>query len=175
MSEAPTPALGGIHRSERMPIVALLGLSLALLLAGIFRPFTRVTKLWFFDSDVSVYRGLITLFQEREIFLFGILIVFTVIFPFVKIIALLVLWLSPGLDAQQMSRVHGFVAHLSKWSMLDVFIVAVLVVLIRAGGLATIKAQDGLLLFCASVVLTQIASEWTGRIAKRTFASPAPG
>jgi uncharacterized paraquat-inducible protein A len=54
--------------------------------------------------------------------------------------------------------------------MLDVFVVAVLVVLIRAGGLATIKAQDGLLLFCASVVLTQIASEWTGRIAKKTFA-----
>jgi paraquat-inducible protein A len=173
MSADPNPSLGGIHRGERLPIVAMLVLSLALLLAGLFRPFTRVTKLWVFDSDVSVYRGLITLFQEREIFLFGILVVFTVIFPLVKIIALLGLWLAPGLEARQMSRVHGFIAHLSKWSMLDVFIVAVLVVLIRAGGLATIKAQDGLLLFCASVVLTQIASEWTGRIAKRTFAAAA--
>jgi paraquat-inducible protein A len=171
MSAVSTPSLGGIHRGERMPIVLMLVLSLALLLAGLFRPFTRVTKLWFFDSDVSVYQGLITLFQEREVFLFGILVVFTVIFPLVKIATLLGLWLAPGLEARQMSRVHGFVAHLSKWSMLDVFVVAVLVVLIRAGGLATIKAQDGLLLFCASVVLTQIASEWTGRIAKRTFAA----
>jgi len=169
MSAEANRSLGEIHRGERMPIVLMLVLSLALLLAGLFRPFTRVTKLWFFDSDVSVYQGLITLFQEREVFLFGILVVFTVIFPLVKIATLLVLWLKPGLEARQMSRVYGFVANLSKWSMLDVFVVAVLVVLIRAGGLATIKAQDGLLLFCASVVLTQIASEWTGRIARRTF------
>jgi paraquat-inducible protein A len=69
------------------------------------------------------------------------LLIFTVIFPFVKISALLTLWLKPGMNAQQMSRVHGFVSNMSKWSMLDVFVVAVLVVLIRSGGIATIKAQ----------------------------------
>ena len=170
MSAGTQRPLGEIHRGERMPIVLMLLLSLALFLAGLFRPFTQVTKLWFFDNDVSVYQALITLFKEREIFLFGILVLFTVIFPFVKITALLVLWLKPGIELRQMALVHRFVAHMGKWSMLDVFVVAILVVLIRAGGLAAIKAQDGLLLFCASVVLTQIASEWTGRIAKRTFA-----
>jgi paraquat-inducible protein A len=163
-------SLGEIHQGERMPIVLMLLLAFVLFLAGLFRPFTQVTKLWLFDDNVSVYTGLITLFRERELFLFGILVIFTVVFPFVKISALLALWLRPGLKIQQMARVYAFVANLSKWSMLDVFVVAVLVVLIRAGGLATIKAQDGLLLFCASVVLTQIASEWTGRIAKKTFA-----
>lgn len=171
MSAASKKPLGQIHQGERTPIVLMLLLSLALFLAGLFRPFTQVTKLWLFDNDVSVYTGLITLFQERELFLFGILLVFTVCFPFIKITALLVLWLKPGLKPEQMARVHSFVANLGKWSMLDVFVVAVLVVLLRAGGLATIKAQDGLLLFCASVVLTQIASEWTGRIAKKTFSA----
>lgn len=161
--------LGEIHRDERLPIVAMLLLSLALFLAGLFRPFTQVTKLWLFENQVSVYNGLITLFHEQEYFLFAILLVFSVTFPFVKITALLVLWLKPGLNSSQAGRVHRFVANLSKWSMLDVFVVAVLVVLIRAGGLATIKAQDGLFLFCASVVLTQIASEWTGRIARKTL------
>ncbi|MGC3960915.1 MAG: paraquat-inducible protein A [Verrucomicrobiota bacterium] len=171
MVASSNKSLGEIHQGERMPIVLMLLLSLALFLAGLFRPFTQVTKLWLFDNDVSVYNGLITLYQERELFLFGILFIFTVIFPFIKITALLVLWLKPGLTLQQMARVHDFVAHLGRWSMLDVFVVAVLVVLIRSGGLATIKAQDGLLLFCASVVLTQIASSWTGRIAKKTFAT----
>ncbi len=170
MSAHPRQSLGDIHRSERLPIVLLLVLAFALFLAGLFRPFTEVTKLWVFDHDVSVYHALITLFHEREFFLFGILIIFTVIFPLVKITALLVLWLKPGLQLRLMAQVHEIVSHLGKWSMLDVFVVAVLVVLIRAGGLATIKAQDGLLLFCASVVLTQIVSEWTGRIARRTFA-----
>lgn len=164
-------SLGEIHQGERMPIVLMLLLAFLLFLAGLFRPFTQVTKLWVFDDDVSVYSGLITLFQERELFLFGVLLIFTVIFPFVKISALLALWLKPGLKIQQMARVYSFVSNLSKWSMLDVFVVAVLVVLIRSGGVASIKAQDGLLLFCASVVLTQIASEWTGRIAKKTFSA----
>lgn len=171
MSADSNRSLGEIHQGERMPIVLMLLLSLGLFLAGLFRPFTQVTKLWLFDDDVSVCTGLITLFKERELFLFGILLIFTVVFPFVKISALLALWLKPGLKLQQMARVYGFVSNMSKWSMLDVFVVAVLVVLIRSGGVATIKAQDGLLLFCASVVLTQIASEWTGRIAKKTFAT----
>lgn len=171
MSADASKSLGEIHQGERMPIVLMLALAFVLFLAGLFRPFTQVTKLWLFDSDVSVYSGIITLYQERELFLFGILLIFTVVFPFVKITALLALWLKPGLRIQQMAKVYSFVSNLSKWSMLDVFIVAVLVVLIRSGGLATIKAQDGLLLFCASVVLTQIASEWTGRIAKKTFAA----
>lgn len=170
MSRQANRSLGEIYRGERLPIVLMLAVSLVLFLAGLFRPFTRITKLWLFDNDVSVYQGLITLFQEQEMFLFGILLIFTVIFPFVKLTALLTLWLTPGLKAQTMARVHSFVANLSKWSMLDVFVVAVLVVLIRSGGIARIKAQDGLLLFCASVVLTQVASEWTGRVARRTFA-----
>lgn len=171
MGQDAKRSLGEIHQGERTPIVLMLLLALGLLLGGLFRPFTQVTKLWVFEDQVSVFRGILTLYDERELFLFGVLLVFTVIFPFVKITALLVLWLKPGLTLQQMARVHDFVAHLGKWSMLDVFVVAVLIVLIRAGGLAEIKAQDGLLLFCASVMLTQIASGWTGRIAKRTFAA----
>jgi len=169
MSVAANNSLAAIYRDQRLPIIAMLLLSLGLFLAGLFRPFTQVTKLWLFEDQVSVYRGLITLMKEQEFFLFGILLVFTVIFPFVKISALLVLWLKRGLKPAQMATVYRFVSNLSKWSMLDVFVVAVLVVLIRSGGLAEIKAQDGLLLFCASVVLTQIASEWTGRIAETTL------
>lgn len=172
MNQPAHRSLGEIHQDARLPVVLMLLLALALLLAGLFRPFTQVTKLWLFEDQVSVFRGILTLFEERELFLFGILLIFTVIFPLVKIGALLVLWLKPGLKLHQMARVHDFVAHLGKWSMLDVFVVAVLIVLIRAGGLAEIKAQDGLLLFCASVMLTQIASVWTGRIARKTFATP---
>ncbi len=171
MGQDAKRSLGEIHRGERTPIVLMLLLALGLLLGGLFRPFTQVTKLWVFEDQVSVFRGILTLYDERELFLFGVLLVFTVIFPFVKITALLVLWLIPRFTLQQMARAHDYIAHLGKWSMLDVFVVAVLIVLIRAGGLAEIKAQDGLLLFCASVMLTQIASGWTGRIAKRTFAA----
>jgi hypothetical protein len=65
MSADSNRSLGEIHQGERMPIVLMLLLAFVLFLAGLFRPFTQVTKLWLFDSDVSVYSGLITLYQEN--------------------------------------------------------------------------------------------------------------
>ena len=147
-------------------MVILLGVALFLFVAGIFRPFTSVTKLWIFENQISVYAGLITLWKERELFLFMILLVFTVIFPFVKICSLLTLWLKNGLARDRIEQMYRFVAQLGKWSMLDVFIVAILVLTVKSGGMATIRIQDGLVLFFCSVMLTQIASIWTGRIAR---------
>ena len=148
-------------------MIALLGVALLLFFAGIFRPFTSVTKLWVFENQISVYSGLITLWKERELFLFMILLVFTVVFPFVKICSLLTLWLKNGLARDRIEQMYRFVAQLGKWSMLDVFIVAILVLTVKSGGLATIRIQDGFVLFFCSVMLTQIASIWTGRIARR--------
>jgi len=149
-------------------VVLLLFLALGLFVAGIFRPFTAVTKLWVFENEVSVFNGLVTLWGEGDAFLFLILLVFTVVFPLIKISALLVLWLKPGLGRDDSQRLFRFVSHLGKWSMLDVFIVAILVLTIRSKGVANIRVQDGLFLFFSSVMLTQIAAVWTGRIAAHT-------
>ena len=167
MADTGNKSLAVVYRRQSVPIIVMLVVSLGLFLAGLFRPFTVVTKLWIFENEVSVYKGLITLMTEREYFLFTILLVFTVIFPFVKINSLLALWLKGGLGRQQVTRLYGFVAHLGKWSMLDVFVVAILVLLLRSGSVASIQIADGLFLFCASVMLTQIASQWTGRLARR--------
>jgi len=145
-------------------IVTLLLLSLGFFVAGIFRPFTAVTKLWLFENQISVWQGLGILWEGGELFLFLILFVFTVIFPFVKINAMLALWLWPKLDGDHAGKLFHFVASLSKWSMLDVFVVAILVLTVKSGGLASIKVEDGFFMFFVSVMLTQVASWWTGRI-----------
>jgi paraquat-inducible protein A len=161
------PSLFKSHRRAGSAIVAMLVVSLVFFIAGIFRPFTSVTKLWLFENQISVFAGLVTLWKASELFLFLILFVFTVVFPFVKINAMLVLWLKPGLGHAQSQQLFKFVAHLGKWSMLDVFVVAILVLTVKSGGLASIKVQDGFFLFFASVMLTQVASLWTGRVVSR--------
>jgi len=90
-----------------------------------------------------------------------------VCFPFVKINALLVLWLWPRLDSARGRRLFGFVANLGKWSMLDVFVVAILVLTVKSSGVANIKVAEGFFLFFLSVMLTQFASLWTGRVVSR--------
>ena len=159
------PRRGGV-------VVFLLVVALGFFCAGIFRPFTTVTKLWLFENQISVYQGLVTLWQSSEIFLFLILFVFTVIFPFVKINSMLVLWLWPRLDRDHAGRLFHFVSHMGKWSMLDVFIVAILVLTVKSGGLAHIRVQDGFFLFFLSVMLTQFATLWTNKAADHLQSSP---
>jgi len=162
-----SPSLLNAHARAGRVIVLMLVLALGFLLAGIFRPFTAVTKLWLFENQISVFKGLVVLWQGSELFLFLILFVFTIIFPFVKITSMLVLWLRPRLDSAQARQIFHFVSHMGKWSMLDVFVVAILVLTVKSGGLAQIKVEDGFFLFFLSVMLTQFASLWTGRVVSR--------
>jgi paraquat-inducible protein A len=52
-----------------------------------------------------------------------------------------------------------------KWSMLDVFVVAVLVVTVKLGAIANVEMHYGLYFFSAAVILTMII---TARIVKLT-------
>ena len=145
-------------------IVLMLLLAMACFIAGIFLPFTSVTKLWLFQNQISVYHGLIILWQAGELFLFLILFVFTICFPFVKLNAMLMLWLYPRVGTEHARNLFHFVSNMGKWSMLDVFVVAILVLTIKSSGVADIRVGDGFFLFFVSVMLTQFASLWTGRV-----------
>jgi paraquat-inducible protein A len=160
-------ALIGAYPRAGLMIVLMLVASLGFFIAGIFLPFTSVTKLWLFQNQVSVYQGLIVLWRASEIFLFLILFVFTVCFPFVKINAMLTLWLYPSLDGKNAQRLFYFVSHLGKWSMLDVFVLAILVLTVKSSGVANIQVGTGFFLFFISVMLTQFASLWTGNVVSR--------
>jgi paraquat-inducible protein A len=164
---ANTSALITRQNRSGLAIVFMLLAAMACFIAGIILPFTAVTKLWLFENQISVCRGLVVLWKAGEIFLFLILFVFTICFPFIKINALLALWLYPGLTAEQSRTFFKFVSHLGKWSMLDVFVVAILVLTVKSGGVANIQVGIGFFLFCLSVMLTQFASLWTGRVASR--------
>jgi paraquat-inducible protein A len=164
---APYAPLMTSHRQAGWTIVLMLLAAMGLFVTAVFLPFTSVTKLWIFENQISVYQGLIALWKAGELFLFLILFVFTVCFPFVKINALLALWLHPGLTGDQAKTFFKFVSNMGKWSMLDVFVVAILVLTVKSGGVASIKVQSGFFLFFVSVMLTQFASLWTGRIAMR--------
>src|SRR5215216_4027781 len=109
-------ALVKAHPRHGITIVLMLVAAMGLFIAGIFLPFTTVTKLWLFENQISVYRGLIVLWRAGELFLFLILFVFTVCFPFVKLNAMLALWLWPRLDGAHARQMFGFVASLGKWS-----------------------------------------------------------
>jgi paraquat-inducible protein A len=156
MPESTPPASRGI---PVMIVVAVL-----LFGTGIFFPFFHVTKFWVFNSGVSVVGGILTLFQEGEYFLFAVLSLFTLVFPCAKLGLLAIVWLERAHDLARVRRLHGWVATLGKWSMLDVFVVAILIVAMKSAAVAEIHIGAGLYLFTFSVVTTQLASAWLDRL-----------
>ncbi len=152
------------HRS----IPFLIAVSFALFATGIFFPFFHVTKLWIFDDAVSVVGGIITLFQEGEYFLFAVLTLFTLVFPCVKLGLLALVWLERAHNLEKSRRVLAVVHNLGKWSMLDVFVVAILIVAMKSAGVAEIHLGIGLYLFTFSVIGTQFASGWVASLLARS-------
>jgi paraquat-inducible protein A len=141
-----------------------LGTAFALFAAGVFFPFFHVTKFWLFDDAVSVVAGILTLLREGEYFLFIVLTLFTLVFPCVKLGLLTVIWMERNHDLTRVRRLHRWVEHLGKWSMLDVLVVAILIVAMKSAAVAEIHTGIGLYLFTFSVIVTQLASALVARL-----------
>ena len=157
---ATNPTMPAPAPLQQRSIPLLLVAAFLLFGTGIFFPFFHVTKFWVFDDAVSVVGGIITLFREGEYFLFAVLTLFTLVFPCVKLGLLTVIWLERAHDLARMRRLHRWVESLGKWSMLDVFVVAILIVAMKSAGVADLHIGVGLYLFTFSVIATQFASVW---------------
>ncbi|MES1168152.1 MAG: paraquat-inducible protein A [Oleiharenicola lentus] len=152
---------------QQRAIPVLLVAALLLFGTGIFFPFFHVTKFWVFNDAVSVVGGILTLFREGEYFLFAVLTLFTLVFPCVKLGLLMVIWLERDHNLARVRRLHHWVESLGKWSMLDVFVVAILIVAMKSAGVADLHIGLGLYLFTFSVIATQFASAWVAGLLER--------
>ena len=56
------------------------------------------------------------------------------------------------------TRIYRFIDVVGPWAMLDVFLLAILVALVKLGQIATVLPGPGLVAFTAVVVLTMLAS-----------------
>ena len=57
------------------------------------------------------------------------------------------------------TRLYRLTEAIGRWSMLDVFVVTILVALVHLGALANIEAGPGAVYFAAVVVVTMFAAE----------------
>jgi len=125
-----------------------------LLLAGLVAPVITLRKFVLVENTFSVLSGVIGLLQNGQIFLFLLLTGFSVVLPILKL-GVLYRLVSRNEAMQDRGRRLLHWMHLyGKWSMLDVFVVAVLVVAVKMGALVDVEMRYGLYAFAASVLLT---------------------
>lgn len=135
--------------------------SAAMLLPANLLPIMKVTSL---GSEVpaTIIGGVITLFEQGASGIALVVFVASVVIPVGKVIALLLLlialqrgWL---VNQQQQMSMYRMVEWIGRWSMLDIFVVAVLAALVKLGQLATIEGGPGATAFALAVVFTILAA-----------------
>jgi paraquat-inducible protein A len=119
-----------------------------------------MTKFIFIENTFSVLSGTIQLFKEQQFFLFIIIAGFSVVVPLIKLGVLFKLLDMYESEVERKSGVLDKYLHwmhlYGKWSMLDVFVVAVLVVAVKLGAIASVEMRYGLYFFAAAVLLMMI-------------------
>ncbi len=160
----PTRSLFQAH-PKRWDVVVLLVVSAALLVTGLRLPILTVRQVWA-KNTFSVVSGIQSLYQEKQYFLALIIFFFSLVFPIVKLLVLTVLWLVRLSDTQRQRILHWLSA-LGKWSMLDVFVVAVIIVTVKLGVLASAKPEIGIYYFGSSILLTMVATAIQNSLAKK--------
>lgn len=141
---------------------ALLLLALMLLFYGLQAPILTLEKFYLFSHTISLLSALQTLAREAEWGLFALVATFSVVFPILKTLLLLLIWNFDVSNGEAHRRRLAWLATYGKWSMLDVFVVALLVVSVKLGALAQARVELGIYAFAASVILTMLLSAWIG-------------
>jgi len=110
----------------------------------------------------TIIGGVIDLWKSGSWDLSIIVFVASIAVPILKMLALGLLaataQMRSGWRRLQRARLYRLVEAVGHWSMLDIFVVALLVALVQFGNLAQTRPEPGIIAFGAVVVLTMLAS-----------------
>jgi paraquat-inducible protein A len=132
----------------------LLIAALACLVAGLTLPIMEVRNFWVFRGSYSIVDGIVVLIEQGDVPIAAVVAAFSVLLPMAKIVGLLVLWREVRRGRHLSSRLPALLEAIGKWSMLDVFVVALIVFAAKASMLADANVAPAVIPFVASIVLT---------------------
>lgn len=98
------------------------------------------------------------LFHSGDWLVGGIILIFSVILPPLKLLALLGASQGYRLSHQHRALTYRLVEWLGRWGMLDVMLVAILVAFVKLGDLVIMRAGPGLIAFTLMALLSLLAS-----------------
>jgi paraquat-inducible protein A len=113
-------------------------------------------------SESTVWDGIVMLMEHQQWFVAIIVFLASMVIPLVKLAGLFSLVITArlgwGRRLRSRTQLYKFIDAIGPWAMLDVFLLAVLVALVKLSTWAKIIPGPGLIAFTAVVVLTMLAS-----------------
>ena len=155
------------HPKQGIVINLLLMLALALLVIGVTAPLLTLEKMYFFENTVTLLSTVKGLFLQKDWFLFFVIAVFSLCIPVIKIAGLVLILNLEYAKNSFLDKTLHIIEIIGKWSMLDVFVVALLLVSVKLGVLAKVEVHHGLYAFATSVLITMSLSLWIFTLSKK--------
>lgn len=147
--------------------------NLAVLVVAWFLPIMTLTKFWFWSNRVSLWETAVGLLRESDVLLFIIVAGFSMIFPTVKLLVAGWVWARVDASSPRGHRAVGWMEALGKWSMVDVFVVALIVVAVKVSLVTDVGVHAGVYVFAGAVAMSIVLMAWIGRALKRAEAATA--
>jgi len=121
-----------------------------------------ITTTFFETHQDTILSGIIFFWVSGEWGLAAVVFIASFLVPLLKLASLFILVISAQRQSSwrrlERARMYRMVELIGRWSMLDVFVVSLLVGLVKMEGFAQITAGVGIVAFGAVVVLTMLAS-----------------
>jgi paraquat-inducible protein A len=140
---------------------ALLLTSLILYAPANLLPIMTVNTLGSGQPD-TIMSGVLTLIRLQMWPIAAVVFVASIVVPTFKLLGMAILLYSVQrrlvMSARQRAVMFRFIEWIGRWSMLDIFVIAILVALVDFGHLASIEAGYGAVAFGSVVVLTMLAA-----------------
>jgi paraquat-inducible protein A len=110
----------------------------------------------------TIMSGVIALAQNGMLPIAAVVFVASILVPTFKLVGISLLLYSvqrhQPMSARQRILMYRFIEWIGRWSMLDIFVIAILVAVVRFDSLASIEAGMGSIAFASVVVLTMLAA-----------------
>jgi paraquat-inducible protein A len=153
--------IGERKSASLIPTAALSLAALVLYVPANVFPILRMQR-YGLHTESTVWEGVAELARLGYWFIALIVFLASILVPLLKLTGLFFLSATAAVRSRrwrrQRTRLYKFIEAIGPWAMLDVFLLAVLVAVVRLGALATIVPGPGLTAFACVVVLTMLAS-----------------
>lgn len=110
----------------------------------------------------TIIGGVIDLIEYDMLGIAFVVLTASVIIPLIKVAGMVILLLTVQrgvvTNLHQKMLMYRFVEWIGRWSMLDIFVVAILAAIVQLGNLASINGEVGATAFGAAVILTMLSA-----------------
>lgn len=145
------------HARSQSRTAAAAVAAVALFPAAIFLPILEIEKLGHHHSS-SIAGGIRELFAHESYLIGTVILLFSIVLPLAKLIALIELCSLHWLQKHHRMWAYRMMEIVGKWSMMDVMLLALMVMLIKLSGIVEFQFGPAVIAFALCVAMSLIAS-----------------